>query len=732
MGDARRAPAAVARASTAPSTVSGTFDVGSDVGGTFTDLWLRSSDGRRAMAKVPTTPDIVSGIVDGLHLCADQLALSTENLCRGVRRFGHGTTIGLNALLTGTPASVALITTSGFRDTIEIGRLKRQLAGLSETEVADFTNRGRHRPIVGRDHVVEVVERVDREGTVVVPLEEQELKKAVDAIVEFGVDAVAVCTLWSVVNPSHEQMIAAAVRDRCPGLFVCTSHEVAGTVGEYARASTTVANALLGPVMGRYLADLEARLRSAGLRIPVHIMTGLGGVADAERVGEEPVAALLSGPAACIMAAHEVGRRAGHDQLLSIDVGGTSFDVGLVVDGAPLVRGDISIGGIDIHRPSVDVATIGAGGGSIARVRDGVLTVGPDSSGAMPGPACYGRGGREPTATDADLVLGTLVTVRFASGDLVLSPSAAEQAIERRICEPLGLSLMGAAWGIRKVLDSNMADVLRRVTIERGHDPRQFLLVANGGMGPSHAWALCADLGIPRFLVAPTATVQSAVGAATLDLRASAERTCFVRVSPGDGLDPEALDRVDAALRATLDRALAKVAGARRGRWSCLRFVAVRYRGQAHAIDVPIGSGFGVPRPCTPDILARFEEEHETLFGAGSRSRHAGFEVLSVRSDVLVRLGRGDAGAGAAPMGDELERLGTRPVVFDDPSSPCHCPVWSTSHPAPDQVVEGPCLVAYRGQTLVVPPGAVGRTDGHGNILVTLALAEPEADGAAA
>lgn len=697
-----------------------TFDVGTDVGGTFTDLWLQGSAGSRAVVKVPTTPDVVSGIVEGLGRCADQLSMPVEELCGRVRRFGHGTTIGLNALLTGATARVALVTTRGFRDTIEIGRLKRQVAGLSETEVGDYANRGRHRPIVGRHRVVEVDERVDRDGTVVVPLEENALKEVVDAVIDLGAEAVAVCCLWSVVNPVHEQMIVAALAARDPELFVCASHEVAGTVGEYARASTTVANALLGPVMGRYLSEIETTLGASGLRAPVRIMTGLGGVAAVEQVGREPVAALLSGPAACVMAAHEVGRRVGHTQLLSIDVGGTSFDVGMVVDDAALTRRELSIGGVDIRRPSVDVATIGAGGGSIARVRDGVLTVGPDSAGAVPGPACYGRGGREPTATDADLVLGTLVTERFASGELTLSHEAAIEALDRGVCRPLGLSPVEAAWGVRKVLDSGMADLLRRVTVERGHDPRQFLLLANGGMGPSHAWALCADLGIPRFLVAPTATVQSAVGAGTLDLRASAERACYARIAPGCGLDPESLERVNDELAITLDMALAKVPGVDGRQWSCRTFVAVRYRGQAHALDVAIGSGFGAPRACGPEVLTRFEEEHEALFGAGSRFSRAGYEVLSVRADVLVRLD-GDAVRTTPTARCALELIGTRPAVFDDPASPCECAVWAAGVPAPGQKVEGPCLIAYPGQTLVIPPGATGTTDDDGNVLVTLA-----------
>lgn len=702
------------------------FDVGSDVGGTFSDVWMRGSEGRRASAKVPTTPDVVSGIIDGMGRCAEQLSMSLEKLCSQVRRFGHGTTIGLNALLTRSTVRVGLLTTHGFRDTIEIGRLKRQVAGLSELEIGDYTNRGRYGPIVSRERVIEVVERVDRDGAVVVPLEASAVDEAADALERLGVEAVAICTLWSVVNPTHEQMLAAGIRARCPEMFVCMSHEVARTVGEYARASTTVANALLGPVMGRYLAALETRLREVGLKVPVHIVTGLGGVADVELIGREPVSALLSGPAACVMAAQELGRRAGRDRLLSIDVGGTSFDVGMVVEDVTLTRREVTIAGIDVHRPSVDVATIGAGGGSIARVRDGVLTVGPESAAAVPGPACYGKGGVEPTATDADLVLGTLVTECFASRDFAVSRAAAVQAIERRICEPLGISLVEAAWGVRKVLDAKMADLLRRVTVERGYDPRQFLLLANGGMGPSHAWALCADLGILQFIVAPTATVQSAAAAGTLDFLASADRACYIRVPPGAGLDSDALARINMELASARDAALDKIAGARRGTHAYRDFLLIRYRGQAHALDIALGDGFGQPLPCRSDVLSRFEEAYEVRFGTGSHISRAGFEVLSVRADVTVRLG--DALTAGGPVaGTELEYFGSRPVVFDDPASPLECTVWSTRLPAPAQAVEGPCLVSYPGQTLVVPPGAVGRTDELGNMLVTLSADDPQA-----
>ena len=297
--------------------------------------------------------------------------------------------------------------------------------------------------------------------------------------------------------------------------------------------STTAANAALRPVMGAYLASLDAALRSAGLRVPVQVMTSAGGVARAPDVAREPVAAIMSGPAAGVIACQKLGRRLGIDRLLTIDVGGTSFDAGAVVDGQPLMRSQLSVAGADIQRPALDVGTIEAGGGGVARVDRQVLLVGPQSAGAVPGPVCYCRGGTRVTATDADLVLGILAEDGFAGGTLRLSRRAAEAAIAEQIAGLLGLSTVEAAWGIRQVLDSKMADLLRSVTIERGHDPREFVMFANGGQGPSHAWALCRELGIATFVVTPTATAQSAVGTGTSDLRQSAERPCFLRIPPG-------------------------------------------------------------------------------------------------------------------------------------------------------------------------------------------------------
>jgi N-methylhydantoinase A len=685
------------------------FRVGTDVGGTFTDLWVIADDGRQAAVKSPTTADIIGGVRRVVELAAGHFGLSAPDFCAAIDHFGHGTTAGLNALLTGLSARTALITTAGFGDTLEIGRLKRQLAGLTELEVGDYLNRGLWPPVVPRSLVFEVAERIDRDGKVVLPLADADAEAVVERVHAAGVDAVAVATLWSVANPVHERRLGELLRERLPWAFVSLSHQVAPRVGEYARMSTVAVNAALGPVMSAYLSRLDAFLRECGLTVPVHVMTSEGGVVTGEVVGDEPVAVLMSGPAAGVIACQGLGRRLGYDRVLTVDVGGTSFDVGTVVDGAPLVRAQLTLAGADIERPAIDVATIGAGGGSIARVRDGALTVGPHSAGANPGPACYGKGGTEPTATDADLVLGVLAE---DNGGLRLDPAAARAAIEEHIARPLEMDVTTAAWGIRQVLDSRMADLLRSVTVEKGHDPREFVLFAGGGQGPSHAWALCRELGIAAFVVTPTATVQSAYGTGTSDLKRTAQRPHYLRLASADAVPEAATERLAGDL-AAITAQVGDLAGAGA---TVRQSVAVRYRGQAHHLDVPVDDGLS-STAALDKTLRRFEEQYEALFGAGAAFREAGFELLGLRAIAQRPVGRPISPHPA----DQVLLAGSRRVVFDDPASPVDCPVYTTGFPAPGQSVRGPCLVVFPGQTLVVPEGGTATTDELGNCVVRLA-----------
>ncbi len=692
------------------------FHVGTDVGGTFTDLWVLASDGRTRVFKSPTTGDIITGILGALGLAAEAFDMSIVEFCASIERFGHGSTVGLNALLTGRTAKTAIITTAGFADTLEIARMRRQVAGLNELEVSDYFLRGQWLPLVPRSLIYEVPERIDRRGHIIQPLDEDAARAVVRNIAAEGIEAVAICTLWATQNPVYEQRLQALVKQEMPDAFVSVSHEVSPAVGEYARMSTTAANAALGPVVSRYLERLGGALSASGLPVNILAMTSAGGVVSADSLAELPVAALFSGPAACVIGSQELGQKMGREKVLTIDVGGTSFDVGVIVDGAPLMRSEISLAGADIRFPSIDVSSIGAGGGSIASVHHGTLMVGPQSAGADPGPACYGRGGTRATATDADLVLGVLDARNFAGGRMKLDVEAAAKAITDTVATPLGWNVMEAAWGIREVLDSRMGDLLRRVTIERGYDPRDFTLFANGGSGPSHAWTLCRDLGIDSFIVPATATGQSAYGTGTSDLRHTAERSVYLRFSPRSLPRGEQLQELREAFHTVSKEVLEDLRheGASDSE-HVEHSIAIRYRGQAHHLDVPLPED-DVTETSFSTCLDRFERDYEALFGRGAAFREAGFEVLSVRA-----LGTGRLTLPVTPSGgDALMPIGSRFIVFDNPLQPVETTVYSTEYPASGQSVEGPCVIEFPGQTVVVPPGGFVRSDELGNLHVKL------------
>ena len=694
------------------------YTIGTDVGGTFTDLWLSLPDGDSLVCKSPTTLDVVTGVINAVHLAAELVGLPVTELCSQVTRFGHGTTVGLNALLTGRSARTGLIATRGFGDVLEIGRLRRGTAGLRGLDLGDYHLRGRTAPLVPRTLVAEVIERVDANGTVVTPLDEESVRAAARRLRDAGVEAVGVALLWSIENPEHELQVARILGEELPDAFVSLSHVIAPSLGEYARASTTVANAALGPIAGHYLLDLQARLGELGMTAPIMMTTSAGGVVPAATVTATPVRSLLSGPASCVVAGQSLGTVLDRPNVLTMDVGGTSFDVGVVVDGAPLLRDDVTFGGADMRIPSVDIASIGAGGGSIAAVSGGILSVGPRSAGATPGPVCYGKGGTEPTTTDADLVLGVIDPATFGSGGIQLDREAAARVIGEAVGEPLGLEPVAAARAIRVLFDSAMADLLRSVTIERGHDPREFTLIAGGGSGPSHAWALCRELGLEGFVVPATATAQSAFGAGTSDLLTTASRTAYVRL--GGGVQPT--DEHAAVLAASLEETDAAALAAMPESESAEveRTVAVRYHGQAHHLDVPIVTAPGVQ--AVADALTAFEAQYEKLFGAGAGFREAGFELLSVRSvasrHTAVTGAAGADSADSADRGDQLEHLGNRPVVFDDPDNPDDTAVYACRRPAAGQHVAGPCLINLPGCVVVVPPRGEATTDSAGIIHV--------------
>jgi len=690
------------------------FFIGTDVGGTFTDLWVAGSGGDTRVFKSPTTPDVLGGVVDSIEMAAESYGLTFKRFCEQIERFGHGTTVGLNALLTGSAAKTAILTTRGFGDTLEIGRLRRQTSGMNETEYTDAYLRNQFAPLVPRSLVVEIDERIDVSGAVITPLDEQQARGELRKLGPQGVEAVAVCTLWSTYNPVHEKRLRELAREELPGAFISVSHEISPAVGEYARMSTTAANAALGPLAGRYLSRLESTLREAGMRVPVLMMTCAGGVLPTDVLSDRPAFALFSGPAGGVMGSLAIGAQIGLENMLTIDIGGTSFDVGVIAGGKPIMRSEIAIAGADIRVHSIDVDSIGAGGGSIASVQFGELRVGPKSAGANPGPACYGRGGVLPTATDADLVLGVLDPDNFLGGRMKLDIEAARRAIADHVARPLGMSLAEAAWGIREVLDSRMADLLRRMTIERGYDPRDFVLFASGGAGPSHAWVLSAELGLDRFVVPAAATAVSAFGTGNSDLGFTTESPAYARVRPGATPMAGQLAKISAEIASTVAevrRNLERAAAA--GNTRIERLASVRFRGQTHHLDIPLEAD-AFDLAAYGSVVARFEKNYETLFGRGAAFSRAGYEILSVRA----------VGTGALPppaqatKGEPLAFSKTRKVVFRDPKAPLDTAIYLTTFPAEGAGVDGPAIIEFPGQSVVVPPGARATADGFGNLHV--------------
>lgn len=692
------------------------FHVGTDVGGTFTDLWVADRSGAARVFKSPTTADVMTGVLDAVALAAQDFGLTIDAFCAGIQRFGHGTTVGLNALLTGNTARTGIITTRGFGDTLEIGRIRRQTSGLSEFEVTDFFLHNRFAPLVPRTRVMEVGERVNANGDILVPLDEAEVHAALGRLRALDIEALAICTLWSTANPVHERRIKAIAEAVLPDVFTSLSHEISPVVGEYGRLATTAANAALGPVAGRYLKKLEDALHGHGMRVPILMMTNAGGVLPTAILNDRPAYSLFSGPAAGVVGSMVLARKLGTPNVLTTDIGGTSFDVGVIIDGKPVSTSQISLAGADIRVPSIDVASIGAGGGSIATVRFGDLSVGPQSAGSNPGPACYGRGGTAATATDADLVLGVLDPENFIGGRMRLDVAAARKAIADNIAAPLGFSVEQAAWGIREILDSKMADLLRRVTIERGYDPATFTLLANGGAGPSHAWAIARELGLASFVVPAAATAQSAYGCGNGDLGLTEDAAIYIRVHPGDTPGPDALRLADEAMQGSARTVTDQlVAAGASGAISIARFAAVRFRGQTNTLDVPFEAE-SFDAEAYHAIVVAFEAAYEQLFGRGAGYRQAGFEILAIRT-----VGTGTlAPASGEPVGDPLAKEGSRPVIFDDPAQPFDTAIYRIAFPAPGSTAEGPCIIEFPGQSVVVPPAAIAEADAYGNLHVKL------------
>ena len=572
--------------------------IGIDVGGTFTDAVIVADDGLH-IAKVRSTPErIEQGFMDALH----ELTVRARTPAAEVGYLAHGSTVATNAIVQRRLARTALITNDGFRDVLAIGtQMRRNVYDLWTPEPE---------PIVPRALCVGVGGRIDAQGGEIAPLDEGAVAAAAELLRGEGVEAVAVSLLFSFLNPSHEQRIAEILAELLPGVPVSLSSRVVPEYREYVRASTTALNAALLPLLGTYIEAVSGEVERAGVPVPVYLMQTNGGVTPADRAQQLPIGLAASGPAAGVTGGARLAGLVGEQAALTFDMGGTTADIGLVLDGRPQLRFSGEAAGMPINLPQIDVLAIGAGGGSIARVDEfGALRVGPESAGAVPGPAAYGAGGTAATVTDAHVVLGTLGEDGGLAGGIPLDGDLARRAVAEAVGGPLGMEVEAAAEAILRIANANMANALRVMSVARGHDPRRFALVAIGGAGPMHACALADELGIPRVVVPRYPGVAAAMGLLATDVRHDLRRSWL---RPTADVAPDLLDAELAALEeeaAGLLRTSSADAAGQELQWE----LDMRYRGQAYNLTVPLA-----PRPVTDATLARaveaFEQEHRRLY----------------------------------------------------------------------------------------------------------------------
>jgi len=693
----------------------GSARVGVDIGGTFTDLVLRRPDGSLKVSKVSSTPDDPGrAVVHGLARLLRDAGVSPGEVAEVV----HGTTVASNTILQKRGARVGLLTTRGFRDVLEIGRVRTpDLFDLTWEKPA---------PLVPRRHRLEVDERIAADGQVVRPLDRAGLLAAAERLVTEGAEVLAVSFLNSYVNPAHEHQAERLLGERFPGLDVTLSAQVLPEIKEYERTSTTVVNAYLLPVMRRYLTGLADGLRGIGVEAPLLVVASNGGVVGAREAGERPVFAVGSGPAAGVAGAARLAAAADTPHLIAFDMGGTTAKASLVEDGRLSLTTEyefreglstssrfIKAGGYMLKVPAIDIAEVGAGAGSIAGIDDGgLLRVGPESAGADPGPACYGQGGRRPTVTDANVVLGFLNPSYLAGGELPLRADLAVDAIRTHVAEPLGLSVREAAHGIREIANASMARAIRSVTIERGRDPRDFTLVAFGGSGPVHAVDVARALDIRRVLVPVSPGVFTAVGMLASDVEHH-----FVRAA-GGLLAGRPLGPVNARLDEMVADALATLAreGYSREQVRLQAQADLRYAGQSSELVLPLAAPRLAPEDL-PALTEAFAREYARTYGLATGEA---LELVNVRLVATgVRPHRLDfrslrVAAGAAPGS-----TAPRKIAFDRRGPAVETPVLAREA-LPAAGMAGPLIVEGYDSTVVVPPGARIRRDAHDALSITL------------
>lgn len=694
------------------------YRISVDIGGTFTDCTVVAEDGTVTIGKSPSTPGAFSqGFINAVSATAEALGLDLSELLARTSRLSHGTTVGINAVVSRTGSRVGLISTIGHGDALRILNNTGRTNGQPVERILDYAASSLPERFVRREDVVEVPERIDAFGDVVVPLDVDAVAGAADRLLGQGVETLAVSYLWSHLNPVHERRTRDLLDERHPDVYVSYGSELAQRIGEYPRAATAVMNSYIGPLMSDYVTALLGELRSRGYRDRLLFAQCDGGLIDAEDVIRRPVMTLESGPVGGVVACTKAGAEVGHANIIAADMGGTTFDVSVIAEGRLPVRDGVVLEQHDLFLRMVDVESVGAGGGSLAWVdpQSGALRVGPQSAGADPGPVCYGRGGRVPTVTDADLVLGLLNPENFLGGKMQLDVGAARDAIGA-LGEQLGLGLLECAAGIQEVADSLMEDKIRSMTIARGHDPRDFVLYAFGGGGAVHAGLFSRGLGIRRVVVpvGDLASVWSAYGIGLEGYGRSYELPAYLRAPLELATVRQAFDTLEQTAREDADRS-----GVDWGTLTTARTADVKYALQVYDVEAPVPDG-PLAESSMQEIIDSFEQTYARRFGEGVGYPEGGVDLTALRLHVepaealraRAAVNAGDTGS-AAPTGE-------RDVYWPETGEVSATPVYEGAGLPAGTRLEGPALLDYPDTTAVLRPGLRLTVEPGGNLTIEM------------
>jgi N-methylhydantoinase A len=696
------------------------YVVGIDIGGTCTDCVVVDDEGRVTLGKAfSTPPDFSGGILDALAVAAEELRTTVTDLLAATRLFLHSSTVAENAVVDGTLAAAGVVTSRGFEDTLFAMRGGYgRWSGLTEEQKRNPIETDKLPPIVPRSHIVGIAERIDARGDVKVAADESEIESSVRTLLDDGVDAVAVSTLWSFVNPETERLVAEVVRRIRPDVFVTLSHEIAPVVGEYERTSTVALNARLGPVVRRYLDNLRQRLAESGFSGRLLVAQAYGGLLPVEEAAERPVGMIESGPVSGLVGSQSLGALIGFSNIIAADMGGTTFKVGTVREGLIEYQRESMVLRYHYALPKLDVVSLGLAGGSIISIdpRTGTPKIGPRSAGSYPGPVCYAHGGEEPTITDIDAILGYLNPRYFLGGRASLDVELARRLFEEKVARPLGLGEIEAAAAMYKLANSLFYDLLHKTTVQRGLDPRRFALLSFGGTAGMHVGAYGEELGVSHIVIPHSASVHGAFGLVTSDIAHEDQITHPLRAP----FDLEAIREVYGELERRLVGQL-RDEGFGDGDIRLLRSIDMRYRRQVHILTVPAADGGdALDESAVERTVELFERLYEEKYGPESAYREAGIEMVSFRLRGTGVVRKPDFRA--AELGDEDAAeaiVETVSAWVDTAGELQELPGYEFERLQPGHAVPGPAIVWTPITTLVVPPGQTARVDGYKNVVMT-------------